>query len=125
MKTWIIVCASCFLALFYPCSELHCWDTAGNRIGSWSEISCDGNEYSGTWTGYVTNDCRFLGTNKWKSVNGTINPSTKVLTATGTNPDGCGSIEMTGIFTTDLVSVSGSYNYSKGGGGSFKGNIKP
>ncbi len=125
MKTWIIVCATCFLALFYPCPELHCWDTAGNRMGTWSEISCDGNSYSGTWTGYVTNDCRFFGANGWESVSGTIDPSTKVLTATGMSQGMCGSIEMKGIFTTDLVSVSGSYNYSKGGGGSFKGKIQP
>ncbi len=125
MKTWIIVCATCFLALFYPCPELHCWDTAGHRMGSWSEISCDGNIYSGTWTGYVTNDCRFFGANEWESVRGTINPSTKVLAATGVSQGRCGSIEMNGIFTTDLVSVYGSYNYSKGGGGSFKGNIQP
>ena len=125
MKTWIIVCTACLLALFYPCPELHCWDTAGARIGSSSEISCDGNSYSGTWTGYITNDCRFFGTNEWESVSGTINPSTKVLTANGMNHGKCGSIEMNGIFTTDLVSVTGSYKYSKGGGGSFKGSIQP
>ena len=124
MKTWIILCASCLLALLYPCSELTCWDTAGNRNGSWAEISCDGNSYSGTWTAYITNDCRFFGTNEWESVSGTINPSTKVLTATGMSHGRCGSIEMTGSFTTDLVSVSGSYKYSKGGSGSFKGNIQ-
>ena len=125
MKTWIIVCALCLLALFYPCSELHCWDTAGNRIGTWSEISCDGNRFSGTWTGYVTSDCRFFGASEWESVNGTINPSSKILKATGMSHKGCGSIEITGTFTTDLVSVSGNYKYSNGGGGSFKGNIQP
>lgn len=125
MRKWIILCASCVLAVLYPGAELQCWDTAGKQAGSWSETSCDGFNYSGTWTGYVTNDCRFFGTNEWESVNGTINPSTKVLTATGKSPDGCGFIEMTGTFTTDLVSVSGSYNYSKGGRGSFIGNILP
>ena len=125
MKTWIIVCALSLLALFYPCAELHCWDTAGNRIGSWSEISCDGNSYSGTWIGYVTSDCRFFGAKDWESVIGTINPSTKVLTATGMSCRECGSIEITGTFTPDLISVSGNYSYRKGGGGSFKGNIQP
>ena len=125
MKTWIILCASCLLALFYPCSALHCWDTAGNRIGSWSEISCDGNSYSGTWTGYVTNDCRFIGTSEWESVTGKVNPSTKVLTATGTLCEECGSISMTGTFTRDVVSISGNYNYNKGGSGSFIGSIQP
>jgi len=50
------------MALLYPGTELLGWDTAGNRMGSWSETSCDGYKYSGTWTGYVTSDCRFIGT---------------------------------------------------------------
>ena len=56
MKTWIILCVLCLLAPFYPGAELFCWDTAGNRIGTWSEIYCDGHSYPGTWTGYVTSD---------------------------------------------------------------------
>ena len=94
-------------------------------MGSLSEISCDGNRYSGTWTGYITSDCRFFGADEWESVSGTIDPSTKLLVAAGMIHGKCGSIEITGSFTTDLVSVSGRYNYSKGGGGSFKGNIVP
>jgi len=125
MRRWIILCATCLLALLYPCAELLCWDTAGNRVGSWTETSCDGNRYAGTWTGYVTNDCRFIGTNEWESVTGRINPSTKVLTATGTGRDGCGSISITGTFTSNLVSISGSYSYSTGGSGSFIGSIHP
>jgi len=125
MRKWIILCTSCLLALLYPCAELLCWDTAGNRIGSWSEISCDGYSYSGTWTGYVSSDCRFFGTNEWESVTGTIDPSTKFFTGTGTFRDKCGSIKMSGTFTTDFVSVSGSYSYSKGGSGSFSGHIQP
>ena len=125
MTRWIILGVSCLFALLYPCGELLCWDTAGNRIGSWSETSCNGNYFSGTWTGYVTSDCRFIGTNEWESVSGTINESTKFLTATGISSDGCGSIEMTGTFTTDLVSVSGSYRFSKGGSGQFSGHIQP
>ena len=50
-------------------------------------------------------------------MSGTIDPSTKLLVAAGMIRGKCGSIEITGSFTTDLVSVSGSYNYSKGGGG--------
>lgn len=60
MKKWFILCGLCLLALFYPCDERPCWDTAGAR--------------GGTWTGYVTSDCRFMGTGEWESVAGTINP---------------------------------------------------
>ena len=125
MTRWIILGVSCLFALLYPCAELLCWDTAGNRIGSWTETSCDGNNYSGTWTGYVTNDCRFIGTNDWDSVIGTIDATTKILTATGISCTGCGSITINGTFTSDLISVSGNYNYSKGGVGSFSGTIQP
>ena len=125
MRRWIMICSICLLALFYPCAELLCWDTAGKRVGSWSEKSCDGHRQSGTWTGYVTDDCRFLGTNQWESVTGKIDPKTKLLSASGNSPNGCGSIAITGYFTSDLVSVSGTYNYSNGGGGSFTGRIPP
>ncbi len=108
MKKWITICALSLSALLYPCSELLCWDTAGNRVGEWSEISCDGNNYSGTWTGYVTSDCRFMGTNEWDSVAGTIHPTTKILTATGIRNNGCGSITINGTFTSDLISVTGN-----------------
>lgn len=117
MRGWVILCASCPFALLYPCAELLCWDTAGNRIGVWSETSCDGNNYSGTWTGYVTND--------WDSVIGTIDPSIKILTATGTSLNGCGSITINGTFTSDLISVSGNYDFSKGGSGLFSGTSNP
>ena len=125
MRRWIILCTLCLLSLIFPCAELLCWDTSGNRIGSWSETSCDGYNYAGTWTGYVTNDCRFIGTNDWESVIGAIDPNTKILTATGTIPDECGSIKIIGTFTSDLILVSGSYKYSKSGGGSFSGTIQP
>ena len=111
MRKWIILFASCVLAVLYPGAELQCWDTAGKQAGSWSETSCDGFNYSGTWTGYVTNDCRFIGSGEWKSVNGTINPSAKTITGTGTIRDGCGPITMTGTFTSDFVTISGSYKY--------------
>lgn len=125
MRKGIILFTSCILALLYPGAELLCWDTAGDRIGSFTEISCDGHSYTGSWTGYVTSNCRFIGTNEWESVTGRINPSTKVLTATGTGRDGCGSISITGTFTSNLVSISGSYSYSTGGSGSFTGSIHP
>ena len=125
MKKWITICVLCLSALLYPCAELLCWDTAGNRIGEWSEISCDGNNYSGAWTGYVTSDCRFIGTNDWDSVIGAIDPSTKILTASGISHNGCGSITINGTFTSDLISVTGNYNYNKGGTGSFFGTIQP
>ena len=125
MRKEIILFTSCILALLYPGAELLCWDTAGDRIGSFTEISCDGHSYTGSWTGYVTNDCRFIGANEWESVTGKINPSTKALAATGKSRDGCGLIKITGTFTNDLVTVSGNYNYSKGGGGSFSGAIQP
>ena len=124
MRRWIVLGVLCLLAVMYPGADLQCWDTAGNRAEAWSETSCDGYAYSGTWIGYVTNDCRFIGTSKWESVTGTINPSTKVLECTGTIREGCGSITMIGTFTSDFESISGSYNYSKGGGGSFNGCIQ-
>ena len=125
MRKWLIICASCLLALIYPCAELHCWDTAGVRSGIWTEASCDGSEYTGTWSGYITNDCHFIGTHQWEHVTGKIDPSTKILSATGTRNNRCGSITMTGTFTRDLLSVSGCFEYSKGGGGTFMGKIEP
>ena len=125
MRKWLILCSLCLLALFYPCAELHCWDTAGERSGTWAEISCDGFKSTGTWSGYITNDCRFIGTHQWEHIAGQIDPSTKILSATGTSHDGCGSIAMTGTFSFDLLSVSGCFKYSRGGGGTFMGNIAP
>ena len=125
MPKWLIICASCLLALLYPCAELHCWDTAGERSGTWAGISCDGLEYTGTWSGYITNDCRFIGTHQWSRVTGKIDPVTKILSATGTSDDGCGYIAMTGTFSFDLLSVSGCFNYSRGGGGTFMGSLAP
>ena len=124
-KSLLFLFVLCLIALLYPCEELLCWDTAGNRVGYWSETSCDGKDYSGVWTGNVTNDCRFIGTAGWKSLAGTIEPSTKVLTATGTIRKECGPVTMNGGFSSHLISVRGSYKYSKGGGGSFFGEIQP
>lgn len=125
MKKWVILCALCLLPLLYPCDELLCWDTAGGRFAYWSETSCDGYSYSGTWTGYVTNDCRFVGTGEWESVTGTVDPYTGVLTATGAIREECGPVTMNGNFDNNLISVLGSYNHSKGGEGYFAGRIQP
>ena len=125
MRKWIIIIASCISALFWPCGVLHCWDTAGNRVGSWSETSCDGYTYSGNWSGYVTNDCRFFGTGKWAFVNGSIDWSSKDLAATGIIRRECGPITMTGTFTNNLISLSGEYEYSNGGHGTFTGRMQP
>ncbi len=125
MNKWIVICVLCLLALVYPGAELLCWDIAGKQAGSWAETACDGHSYTGTWTGYVTNDCRFIGYGDWESVNGRLNPLTKSIGGVGTIRDECGPITMTGTFTSDSVSVIGSYKYSKGGGGTFTGGIQP
>ena len=124
MLKWIILFTTCILALLYPGAELLCWDTAGKQAGSWSEISCDGNSYSGKWTGYVTNDCRFIGYGVWKSVKGKLDPSNHTIAGTGIIRDECGPISMSGTFTSDSVSIQGSYKYGNGGGGSFSGCIQ-
>jgi hypothetical protein len=125
MIKWVIMGGLCLAALYYPCDELPCWDTAGRRTGSWSETACDGYAHSGTWTGYVTEDCRFIGTGDWESVSGTIDSTTMALTGTGTIREGCGPVTMSGTFSHNLISVTGTYQYSKGGGGSFSGRIQP
>jgi hypothetical protein len=53
MRRWIVLGVLCLLAVMYPGADLQCWDTAGNRAGSWSETSCDGYAYSGTWKAFV------------------------------------------------------------------------
>ena len=100
---------------------LTCADIAGQWQGNWSETSCDTNHYADTWTGIVSSDCTFTGTDNWDAVSGTINPSNMALTATGISQDGCGSINVSGTFTSD--SVSGSYTYSVSGSGTFTGSI--
>ena len=124
MKKWMLICTLCFFALFYPCVELPCYDTSGTHAGIWSGISCNGLAYSGTWTGYVTDDCQFIGTGEWESVIGLINPSTQQLTANGSISEECGSIKMNGTFTSSLMSVSGDYSYSEGGSGLFSGHAQ-
>lgn len=97
-----------------------CSDIAGEWEGNWSETSCDTLDYSGPWTGSVSNDCIFTGTDNWDFVSGTIDHTTMILAATGTSKDGCGSVNLTGTFTSN--SVSGSYTYSVSGGGTFSGS---
>ena len=96
-----------------------CIEIAGQWEGNWSETSCDTFDYSGPWTGTVSNGCIFIGTDNWDTISGTIDPSSMMLTATGISQDGCGSINVTGTFTSD--SVTGSYTYSVSGSGTFTG----
>jgi hypothetical protein len=98
-----------------------CSDFAGNWSGTWSETYCDGLDYSGTWTGQVYSDCSFIGTPDGLTVTGTIDPSTGIFTGSGTS-EVCGSITLDGDFIDD--SVTGSYSYSSGGGGSFIGSFQ-
>ena len=107
MKKWMTICALCILVLFYPCVELPCYDTNGEHAGIWSGTSCYGLTDAGTWTGYVTDDCQFIGTGEWGAVTGIINPSTNVLTASGSIHEECGSVKINGTFTISLMSVSG------------------
>ena len=97
-----------------------CIEIAGQWEGNWSETSCDTFDYSGPWTGTVSNGCIFIGTDNWDTISGTIDASSMMLTATGTSQDGCGSINVTGTFTSN--SVTGSYTYSVSGGGNFSGS---
>jgi len=101
------------------CPKILCDEISGSWSGSWSETSCDGETYSGSWAGEVTVDCIFKGTGTWKS--GTINPFTLVLESQGISEDGCGFFSLTGTFSNNN-SLSGSYSYTEGGGGSFSGN---
>lgn len=127
MNRCVVVCIPglvALLVLFWPCEELLCWDTAGERKGTWSETSCDGYEYSGRWSAVVTDDCRFIGNDEWDAVTGAIDPTTGALAASGTIRTQCGSVELTGTCQGNLASVSGSYRYSNGGDGTFIGQIK-
>ena len=124
MKKWMTICTLCFFALFYPCVELPCYDTSGAHAGIWSGTSCNGLPASGSWTAYVTDDCQFIGTGKWVSVTGIINPSTQDLSASGSINEDCGFIKLNGTFTSSLMTVSGNFGYSKGGGGIFSGRAQ-
>ena len=96
-----------------------CSGIAGEWAGNWSETSCDTFDYSGSWTGTVSSDCVFTGTDNWDHVSGTIDPITLNVTASGISEDGCGAINVSGTFVGN--SVSGSYSYSAGGGGLYSG----
>lgn len=124
MQKLMILCVLFLVPLFYPCETLLCWDCAGKLTGSWSEISCDGNSYSGTWTGSITNDCSFVGIGEWESITGKINFSNKTLAAAGLIRDDCGPSTISGKFTNNFLSVSGNYAHRRGGGGSFTGRIQ-
>jgi hypothetical protein len=99
-----------------------CSDFAGKWSGSWSETHCDGINYSGTWTAKVYSDCQVVAeTNSGLSLSGTIDPSTGIFTGTEIS-ESCGFITYDGEFIED--SVTGSYSYSDGGGGSFTGSLQ-
>lgn len=103
------------------CPKDLCADISGSWSGSWSEISCDDESYSGSWTAEVTVDCTLKGSGIWAYKRGTINPFTLVLKSGGISEDGCGFFSLTGAFRNN-DSLSGSYSYSDGGGGSFSGH---
>ena len=124
MKKLMTLSALCLLALVFPGAELECWDTAGDRAGTWSEISCDGKKYTGSWSGLVTNDCRFVGTGEWKQVVGTVDPSTRTLSATKAGFGRCGTLAISGLFSYTFETITGSYVYSEGGNGEFTGTIQ-
>jgi len=119
MKKIVIIWTLYLLAILLPKVSFACSDLAGSWEGHWSETSCDGWSYSGSWTGELTSDCVFTGTDNWDFISGSIDPATKLLTATGVSRDGCGTITVTATFTNE--SVSGRYFYSNSGGGSFTG----
>lgn len=103
-----------------PTSPPTCNQIAGDWSGSWSEISCDGARYSGSWTGQFMENCTFKGTDNWDHISGTINPATMIFTGRGTSREGCGTISMTGVISNNDT-LSGNYSYNVGGDGSFKG----
>ncbi len=103
------------------CPNNLCYKIAGSWSGSWSEVSCDGEPYSGSWVGKVTYNCILKGTGIWDYKRGTINPFTMVLKSSGVSQDGCGFFSLTGVFPSNN-SLSGNYSYSEGGGGSFTGH---
>ena len=116
--------ALCLLALIFPGAELQCWDTAGSRAGTWQEFSCEGDVAKGAWSGYVTNNRRFVGTGEWKQVVGTVDPSTRTLYATKEGQDRCGTLTIIGVFSYTFETITGSYTYSEGGTGKFSGTTQ-
>ncbi len=117
MKNKMLVVMCCFLSCLFAKNTLACTQIAGTWEGGWSETSCNNVQYSGRWTGEVTSDCEFTGTDNWDHITGTIDRNTFVLSGTGVSMDGCGTITLTGAFTEDYV--SGSYEYNAGGSGYF------
>ncbi len=96
-----------------------CATLSGLWCGQWSETSCDGLTYSGNWEGEIDSGCSFYGLSEWEFVNGSIDPTTKILTASGVSVEGCGTITLNGAIDGD--SIAGTYSYSLGGSGSFIG----
>lgn len=100
-----------------PPSTPACANVAGSWSGTWSEIYCDGEPDFGTWSGIFKEDCSFVAGSPWVTVFGTVSGNT--LTATGDDPF-CGVVNVTGTISGNRI--SGTYTYSRGGGGDFSGS---
>lgn len=106
--------AACATAAGQDCSNI-----AGDWTGTYSETDCFGAPYSGDWTAVVTNSCEFTGEADFETVDGTIDPMTGILTASGQSQE-CGILSLTATFQD--TTMSGSYTYSSGGDGTVSGN---
>lgn len=89
----------------------------GHWAGSYSETSCDNQDYGGSWTGTVDETCYFSAFENGGKLSGFINTSTGVATLSGSE-SGCGPL--TGSASFSGSSVSGVFSGS-GVSGSFSG----
>jgi len=96
-----------------------CSYIAGDWTGTYSEIDCFGDPYSGDWTAVVTSSCDFSGGSDFETIDGTIDPMTGILTASAPTPE-CGTVWLTATFQANTM--TGSYTYSLGGSGTVSGN---
>lgn len=106
--------AACAAAAAQDCSDI-----AGDWAGTYSETDCFGDFYAGNWTAVVTSSCVFSGGSIFETINGTIDPLTGILTVSQQTLE-CGIVSMTATFQNNTM--SGSYTYSFGGGGTVSGN---
>lgn len=99
-----------------------CTNIAGTWSVNWSEIYCNGINYSGNDIVVVENDCSLKGSGAYGVVLVCkLMFSNNTFTATCPDPDGrCGIVTATGI--TSGNQVSGTYTYSFGGSGTFNGS---
>jgi len=87
--------------------------------GKRAKEDCFFDQYFGNWTALVTSSCSFTGGSIFDTINGTINPLTGILTTSQQTLE-CGIVSMTATFQNNTM--SGSYTYSFGGGGTVSGN---